>query len=125
MSMKAISRLSPAIRPGGLMLWFAVLAGIVAWLVHLVALASLAQWTCNDDGKRWVLDALTLATAAVTVFAMWLCLGILRGAQDDEAAGTPGGRTRWLAVFGLMMGAINLALILLEGSFAWFISPCA
>lgn len=125
MSTKALSRLSPAIRPRGRVLWFAVLAGIAAWMVHLIALASLAQWTCNDDGKRWVLDALTVATAAVTVFAIWLCLGILRGAQDDEAGGTPAARNHWLAVFGLMMGAINLALILLEGSFAWFISPCA
>lgn len=125
MSSKLVSRLSPALRPGGVLLWFAVLAGIVAWLVHLIALASLARWTCNEDGKRWVLDALTVGTAAVTIFAMWLCLGIVRGAQDDEAAGTPAARTRWLGVFGLMMGAINLALILLEGSFAWFISPCA
>jgi len=119
------SRLSPAIRPGGGTLWFAVLAGIVAWLVHLIALAGLAKWTCNDGGSRWVLDVLTIVTAAVTAFAMWLCLGIVRGAQDDEAAGTPAARTRWLGVFGLMMGGINLALILLEGSYAWFISPCA
>lgn len=120
-----ITRLSPAVRPGGLTLWVAVLTGIGAWTVHLLLLASLARFTCNEEGTRWVLDALTFVTAAATVAAMWLCLGIIRGADDDEAAGTPAGRTKFLGVFGLMTGAVNLALILLEGAFAWFINPCA
>ena len=125
MNVKALSRLSPAIRPGGLMLWVAVVTGIAAWAAHLLLLSALVRWTCNDDGSRWVLDALTVATAAATLAAMWLCAGIIRGADADEADGTPAARTRFLGVFGLMTGAINLALILLEGSYAWFISPCA
>ena len=64
-------------------------------------------------------------TAAATLLAMWLCLGIMRAAGEDEESGTPAARTRFLGVFGLMTGAINLVLILLEGSYAWFISPCA
>lgn len=125
MNVKVLNRLSPAIRPGGFMLWFAVLTGIAAWAAHLLLLAALARWTCNEGGSRWVLDALTLLTALATIVAMWLCVGIIRGAKDDEAAATPAGRTHFLGVFGLMTGSINLALILLEGSYAWFISPCA
>jgi hypothetical protein len=124
-NVKANGRLSRPIHPSGRTLWFAVLAGIGAWMVHLVALAGLARWTCNDDGSRWVLDVLTVAMAAVTAFAIWLCAGIVRGAHDDDAGGTPAARTRWLGVFGIMLGAINLALIVVEGSYAWFISPCA
>ena len=125
MKAKALTRLSPAIRPGGLTLWYAVLAGIGAWMGHLLLLSALAKWTCNEDGSRWILDVLTLVTAGATVLAMWLCAGIIRGADEDEAAGTPAGRTKFLGVFGMMTGGINLALILLEGSYAWFISPCA
>ncbi len=125
MRVKALSRLSPAIRPGGLMLWVAIVAGVAAWAAHLLLLASLVRWTCNESGSRWVLDVLTLVTALATLVAMWLCLGIIRVAQDDEEAGTPAARTRFLGVFGLMTGAINLILIVLEGSYAWFISPCA
>ncbi len=125
MNVKLLSRLSPAIRPGGFMLWVAILTGIAAWAAHLLLLAALARWTCNEEGTRWILDVLTVVTALATIFAMWLCAGIIRGAQDDEAAATPAARTRFLGVFGLMTGAINLALILLEGSYAWFISPCA
>jgi hypothetical protein len=109
----------------GIRLWFAVLGGIAAWTVHLMLLSALTKFTCNDQGTRWVLDVLTLGTALVTVAAMWLCVGIIRGSQDDEAAGTLLGNTQFLGVFGLMIGAINLALILLEGSYAWFLSPCS
>ncbi|HEX2700676.1 MAG TPA: hypothetical protein VHM89_10800 [Acidimicrobiales bacterium] len=125
MNVKALSRLSPAVRPGGLMLWVAVVTGVAAWAAHILLLSALARWTCNEDGSRWVLDVLTLVTAVATVAAIWLCLGIVRGAEADEAEGTPAARTRFLGVFGLMIGAVNLALILLEGSYAWFISPCA
>ncbi len=125
MRVKELSRLSPAIRPGGLLLWVAVLTGIAAWAAHLLLLASLVRWSCNEDGSRWLMDVLTLVTALATVVAMWLCAGIIRGADEDEAAGTPAGGNRFLGVFGLMTGAVNLALILLEGSYAWFISPCA
>ena len=109
----------------GIKLWFAVLGGIAAWTVHLLMVAALTRFTCNEEGTRWVLDVLTLVTALVTVVAMWLCVGIIRGSKDDEAADTVAGNTRFLGVFGLMTGAINLALILLEGSYAWFLSPCA
>lgn len=125
MKLKALSGLSPALRPGGFMLWTAVLTGIAAWAAHLLLISALVRWTCNEEGTRWVLDVLTVVTALVTLVAIWLCLGIIRGAKDDEAGGTPAARTRFLGVFGLMIGAVNLALILAEGSFAWFISPCA
>ncbi len=125
MRVKELSRLSPAIRPGSLLLWVAVLTGIAAWAAHLLLLASLVQWSCNEEGSRWLMDVLTLVTAMATVGAMWLCAGIIRGADAADAAGTAAGRTRFLGVFGLMTGAVNLALILLEGSYAWFISPCA
>jgi hypothetical protein len=109
----------------GIKLWFAVLGGIAAWTVHLLLVSALTRFTCNEHGTRWIMDALTLVTALVTVAAMWLCVGLIRGSDDDEAADTLSGNTQFLGVFGLMIGGINLALILLEGSYAWFLSPCA
>ena len=50
---------------------------------------------------------------------------LVRGSRDPEDADTPGGQLRFLGLLGLMVGAINLALILLEGSYAIFLEPCA
>lgn len=117
---------APKVRPGGLRLWFGVIGGIAAWAAHLLALSALVQYTCNEPGTRWVLDAITVATALIALLAIWICVGILRGtSDDDEAFPSLGGRTRFLGLFGLITGVVNLALILLEGSYAWFISPCA
>ena len=124
-SPESVAPSAPKIRPGGLRLWFAVLGGLAAWIIHLLSLMALVQFTCNRPGTRWVLDAITAGTVLMCLAAIGLCVGIIRGADDDEAAPSAGGRTQFLGVFGLLTGVINLALILLEGSFAWFISPCA
>ena len=49
---------------------------------------------------------------------------LVREGRDREDADTPGGQLTFLGLLGLMVGAINLALILLEGSYAIFVEPC-
>ena len=44
-----------------------------------------------------------------------------RAGDDSEEAGTPAGRIRFLGLCGLLINAINLMLILLEGSYIYFI----
>jgi hypothetical protein len=113
-----------AVRRGGIRLWFAALAGIGAWTVHLMALSSLVEWVCHERDWLWTLHALTVVTAGVTAWAMWLCLNTIRASDDDEAAATIAGSTRFVGVFGLLIGAISLALILLEGFYVLFLDPC-
>ncbi|HZQ84062.1 MAG TPA: hypothetical protein VFA83_04450 [Acidimicrobiales bacterium] len=109
---------------GGFTFWFAVLGGIVLWLTHLFIVSSLVQLTCNTHGRtEWVEHAATVVTAALTGLALWLCLRYLRDAGDDEAAGTPWGRTRFLALFGSISNAANLLLILAEGAYVFAIRP--
>src|SRR5207237_2807245 len=50
--------------------WYAVVAPIVAWLVHLSAEASLVQHTCNSSGTQWPMHAVTAGCVAVTLSAM-------------------------------------------------------
>jgi hypothetical protein len=46
---------------------------------------------------------------------MWLCWRMLRSAPDgDEASDDEGGRAQFIARLGLMIGALNFALIALE-----------
>jgi chromate transport protein ChrA len=123
---ESVAPSAPKVRPGGLRLWFGVIGGIAAWAAHLLALTALVQFTCNRPGTRWVLDAITVVTAVITLLAILVCVGILRStSDDDEDDPSLAGRTRFLGLFGLITGVVNLALILLEGSYAWFISPCA
>ncbi|HEY4396105.1 MAG TPA: hypothetical protein VGO28_00390 [Acidimicrobiia bacterium] len=105
--------------------WFAVLGGVGAWLIHLTYAASVVRLACEHPGWIWSIHALTLVTALVTVFAIALSAELVREGSDDESAGTRAGQIRFLGLMGLLVGAINLALILLEGSFAIFLRPCA
>ncbi len=119
--------------PSGLRTWFAVGGGIGAWLVHLIAVASLARISCTGSGTgTWVVHGLTVALALVTVGAMVLAEGLRRAAPDgdDPPAATAvvtaeGFATlEFLGRFGLLVGAVNLLLIVFEGSMAVWLSPC-
>jgi hypothetical protein len=123
MSVARSERTAPA---GGLRFWFAVLGGIGAWLAHLITLTSLVRYTCNVHGHtQWVEHAVTAATALVTLAALALCVQYLRaaGSDADEGAGTPWGRTRFLATFGVLSNSVNLLLILVEGTYVFVIRP--
>jgi hypothetical protein len=107
--------------------WAAVLIGIPAWIAHLVFEASMVQFTSAHPGWRWTLHLATGVTALVTLAGMVICVDLVRLADrcgpgdvesDDASAAT---LTRFLGVFGLLLGATNLALILLEGSYVIFV----
>jgi hypothetical protein len=105
--------------------WYGVLGGIAAWTVHLVALASLVQWTCDTHRGEWILDTIT----AVCVLADLLAIAISwrlwqegRGADDESA--DPRGRTHFLGFLGLATGIINLALIAVEGVYVPILYRC-
>ena len=107
-----------------LTLWYAVAGGIGAWTIHLLFLSSFVRFSCNVKGTGWVHHAVTAATALMTLVAMAMAWGLLRQGSADEASGEPGGRTHFLGLLGLAIGGVNLLLILLEGSYVFFLHPC-
>jgi len=120
--------LSPTIASGRYPLWVAVLGGIVFWLVHLTAEAALVGPACHHRDVRWVMHGVTAATGAATVTAMAACFRIVlraRGADGGDDSPTVPGRTLFLGLFGLLTGAISLALIVLEGAYVVFLNPCS
>lgn len=112
------------VRRGGFLTWTAVLIGIGAWTVHMLALTSLVKFVCNHHGFEWTLHVITALTAGATLAGMAYCWGMARASDDEESPSVPA-RTRFLGLAGLLMNSINLALILLEGSYVLFIKPCA
>ncbi|CAN5165085.1 hypothetical protein BH18ACT4_BH18ACT4_00600 [soil metagenome] len=110
---------------GGLLVWTAVLIGIGAWMTHVAAQSSLAQFVCTRHEYEWVLHAITVATVLPVLAGMAFCYRLVRSSPDGEEVGSALGRNHFLGLFGLLVGAINVALILLEGTYAVFIDPCA
>ncbi len=107
--------------------WYAAFGGIAAWIVHFLFIISAEHWTFLHSQYRWTLHAATVICALATIAALVLAARLLQIAgeggpgSDDSESNEDAGQLRFLAHLGLLVGAINLALILLEGSYALFI----
>jgi hypothetical protein len=105
--------------------WIPVFGGIVTWLGHLVFMASFTKYACNAHGSRWWMHLVTIGLAGLTVLAMVMCGSLIRsnrGADETDNSGVA--RLRFLGVAGLLIGAINLALICFEGSYVVVLRSC-
>jgi hypothetical protein len=106
----------------GIEVWYAAFGGIVAWAPHLMFVVSFEHWTFLHSEYRWTLHAATAICALATVAAMLLARRLLVIAAGSDPSGIDdAGQLLFLAQLGLLVGAINLALILLEGSYVLFI----
>ena len=98
--------------------WYAAFGSIGAWIVHLVYCASAVQWTHDSPRWEWTLHAATAGCALATVLAMALAYRLVRAASGaDESGAADAGQLLFLGRLGLLVGAIDLALIILEGSY--------
>jgi hypothetical protein len=99
--------------------WYATFGGVGAWTVHLMYLVSAEHWAHVHRQWAWTLHACTLVTALATIVAMLLARRLVRIARGaDEASNDDSGQLLFLGRLGLLIGATNLALILLEGTYA-------
>ncbi len=94
----------------GVLVWFALTAGIAAWVLHLVAFAALVEFV-HDYGYSWLFTLGNCIAVLVTLVAGWLSWLIYQAGDDDEELGTPGGRMRFLGALGIVVNGINLLLI--------------
>ena len=100
----------------GIEVWFAAFGGVILWTAHFMYLVVAEHWTYLHAQWRWTLDAATAITGLGTIAAMLLSWRLLRAANDaDPADRNDAGQLRFLGEFGLLVGAINLMLIILEG----------
>ncbi len=85
-------------------------------------MVSAEHWSYLHHEYRWTLHAATVVCAAVTVVALLLARRLyIVASGSDASSNDDAGQLLFLAQLGLLVGAINLALILLEGSYALFI----
>jgi hypothetical protein len=99
----------------------ATIASVAAWVIHITALASLVELSRRSGGAVVAMDVLTVATAAVCVAVVACGVRVRRTCDRPEGDISPVGRTAFLALLAIILGATNLLLIVFEGSYVHLI----
>ncbi|OKI67379.1 hypothetical protein [Micromonospora sp. CB01531] len=119
---------------GGLLLWYGVLGGAVAWAVHLIAAWSLDELACAAKSERiagvplW--QALSIAVfvpGVATLGSLLVATLVLRRTGQARAAGAHDralDRSRMLAVVGVWANLLFLTIIALGGVAVLVFPPC-
>jgi len=93
--------------------WFPVFGSIPAWAVHLLALSALTRYSCNVPSTRWTLHAITAVTLLMAGAATAMAGRMVRAGGDETSPEGPG-RLAFLGRLGLIIGATDVLLIVLE-----------
>ena len=111
--------------PGLLALWFGLLASPIAWALHLTLSYPLVPVVCAA-GWELLLHAITAATALVALAAGWVSWRSLQQIREDPEAVPVQARSRgrFMAVSGLLLSALFLLVILVEGLPVFLLSAC-
>jgi len=104
--------------PSNLRAWFAVLGGPLAWAAYHVASVAFGFARCNPPGGRpsVAMHGLVLAVAAagaLTAVTAELLAWRLFSDTRDAGSAPPAGRVHHLAVIGLTINPLALAIIVM------------
>jgi hypothetical protein len=105
-------------------LWGAVVVPILAWTVHMVALASLVRYTCEHPGARWIMHGLTFSLGFVCVVCIAVAYRFARQPNGEEAVSVKA-NLRFLSHLAIIVGVANLLLIGAEGVYVLLFNSCA
>lgn len=122
------------------MVWFGVLGGAGAWVAQFVANLAFTWAQCNAPAGRWHLPVrawqIGLSAVAVAVglvsmgVALWLYLYTYQFKHVPEAerrgsgSPPPTGRINFLAVVGLTVNLLALAIMVMTGIGAPLLTVC-
>jgi hypothetical protein len=112
-------------RPEGLrLLWAGLLAGPLAWTLHLSGLYFVATFQCA--ASRVPLLAITVLCLAITVAGIWLAERTRAGMCDrrDDSETALETRSLFMARAGVWLGLGFLLVILVQALPAALIPPC-
>ncbi|MBW3654468.1 MAG: hypothetical protein KY444_00045 [Gemmatimonadetes bacterium] len=106
-------------------LWFAVLAGPLAWMLGLNAEYGLVRVACDKD------SLLGLHLVSIATLLLALAGGLVSWREWKHAGrewpgeeGGPTGRSRFMAALGLMASALFALVILAQWITNLFLHPC-
>lgn len=117
-------------RPSNLLLWFGVGGGAIAWAVQFVAGLAFSLAQCDPGGTRWhlplrdwqvglavagVVVGLASTAAAALIFARTFRIGDIFGEERrGDGSAPPLGRIHFLAIVGLTVNVLVLAIMVLD-----------
>jgi hypothetical protein len=111
-------------------LWFGLLGAPAAWTLQHVTGYALTEATCGEAGSSgWDvhLDAWTIAvvaSAALVAVAAGGAAALTYRATRDAGDEPPAARVRFLAVIGMAIAPLFLAMILMSGLGTLFLDHC-
>ena len=112
-------------------MWVGILSAPTAWAAQHVFNFGVATAQCSPGGRDWRVPAdswVAIATVAAGVLAIGglaasvLTLRAVRGASDE--APPPEGRIYFLAICGIVITPIFLAIILMDGIATQLLTNC-
>lgn len=107
-------------------LWFAVLAGPLAWMLGLNAQYGLVRVACAKDNMLY-LHVVSVATLLLALAGGWVAWTEWRRtgrhADDEESFGTLP-RSRFMVGLGLLASALFSLAILAQWVANFFLNPC-
>ncbi|HEX7746460.1 MAG TPA: hypothetical protein VF462_14505 [Micromonosporaceae bacterium] len=119
---------------GGLLLWYGVLGGALAWAVHLLGAWGIDELACAAGSERvsavplWQAIGLAVVIPALVTVGSLLVAGLVlrrigraprAGAEDRSYS-----RARLLATLGIWANLLFLAIIVLGGIAVLVFPPC-
>lgn len=110
---------------GVVSLWIGFLGGPAVWFFHLVVSYSLVRYVCFT-GAMWLMHATTVVSVLGAGAVIWLAWRNWRETGRPMDAGGSGveGRSRFLALLGLLFAVSSLFLILVQGAPNFVLDPC-
>jgi hypothetical protein len=109
------------------MLWVGLLSGPAAWAVQLQTAYALASWACDSGTVALTLHLvsgaclLAAAGGAGVAWRNWQAAGGWPSSTDE----TTTGRTRLMALLGVMTGTLFSLVILAQWVAAMILDPCS
>ena len=118
--------------PSARLMWFGVLGAPAAWVTQFLVGLALSEAACNPPGETRAVSVeliVTLVSAvalAVALLAAASALAVFRATRSawEESSAPPAGRIHFLAIVGLIVAPMMLAIIVLNGIGLIVLDPC-
>ena len=118
--MSPTSQTDPTARVSGIRLGYALFAGILAWMVHLIGQTALNGWVCRS-GQLWPMHAITVVTLLATLHVLWVSWKIARDARDAASIQA----AHFLGFAAIVINVFNATMIVAEWVPVVTLHPCA